>query len=117
MATVSDDVILPCSLNPVMNVFDMTVEWSRPDLERRFVLVWRDGVELQNKKDVSYEGRTSLFTDELKHGNISLKVSKVKLSDEGTYRCFVPGLNRDTTVKLVLGKLVFAFKVIFNFYL
>lgn len=87
-----------------MNALDMAVEWARPDLNPRFVLVWRDSVELESKKHPSYNNRTSLFTDELKNGNISLKISKVKLSDEGTYRCFVPELKRQTTVKLVVGK-------------
>ncbi|XP_005755390.1 butyrophilin subfamily 1 member A1-like, partial [Pundamilia nyererei] len=103
VALIGDDIILPCNLDPVMDALDMAVEWARPDLNPRFVLVWRDGVELESKKHPSYTNRTSLFTDELKNGNISLKISKVKLSDEGTYRCFVPELKRQTTVKLVVG--------------
>lgn len=89
-----------------MDVSDMTVEWARPDLDPRFVLVWRDGVELESKH-LSYKGRTSLFTEELKQGNISLKLTQVKLSDEGTYRCYVPGLSKETTVQLVVGKLLY----------
>ncbi|XP_035771918.1 butyrophilin subfamily 3 member A1-like [Neolamprologus brichardi] len=103
VALIGDDIILPCNLDPVMNALDMAVEWARLDLNPRFVLVWRDGVELESKKHPSYTNRTSLFTDELKNGNISLKISKVKLSDEGTYKCFVPELKRQTTVKLVVG--------------
>uniref|UniRef100_A0A3Q2X3Z9 Ig-like domain-containing protein n=1 Tax=Haplochromis burtoni TaxID=8153 RepID=A0A3Q2X3Z9_HAPBU len=103
VALIGDDIILPCNLDPVMDALDMAVEWARPDLNPRFVLVWRDSVELESKKHPSYTNRTSLFTDELKNGNISLKISKVKLSDKGTYRCFVPELKRQTTVKLVVG--------------
>uniref|UniRef100_A0AAQ6IBW0 Ig-like domain-containing protein n=1 Tax=Anabas testudineus TaxID=64144 RepID=A0AAQ6IBW0_ANATE len=99
---VGDDVILPCYLEPVMNVFDMTLEWARPDLDPRFVLVWRDGEELESKHP-SYIRRTSLFSDELKTGNISLKLTQVKLSDEGTYRCFVKALDEDATVRLLVG--------------
>ncbi|CAI5661136.1 unnamed protein product [Oreochromis niloticus] len=103
VALIGDDIILPCNLDPVMDAFDMAVEWARSDLDPRFVLVWRDGVDLESKKHPSYTRRTSLFTDELKNGNISLKISKVKLSDEGTYKCFVPELNKHTTVQLVVG--------------
>uniref|UniRef100_A0A3Q4GIX1 Ig-like domain-containing protein n=1 Tax=Neolamprologus brichardi TaxID=32507 RepID=A0A3Q4GIX1_NEOBR len=103
VAWIGDDIILPCNLDPVMDALDMAVEWARPDLNPRFVFVWRDGVELESKKHPSYTNRTSLFTDELKNGNISLKISKVKLSDEGAYRCFFPELNKDTTVQLVVG--------------
>ncbi|TDG99390.1 hypothetical protein EPR50_G00193830 [Perca flavescens] len=36
-------------------------------------------------------------------GNISLKLSKVKLADRGTYRCFIPGLDRQSFVQLHVG--------------
>ncbi|KAL7392682.1 hypothetical protein ABVT39_028304 [Epinephelus coioides] len=103
VALVGDDIILPCHLNPAMNVFDTLVEWARPDLDPRFVVVWRDGVELESKKHPSYRGRTSVFTDELKHGNVSLKLSNVRRSDEATYRCFIPEIDRALTVQLVVG--------------
>uniref|UniRef100_A0AAZ1X816 Ig-like domain-containing protein n=1 Tax=Oreochromis aureus TaxID=47969 RepID=A0AAZ1X816_OREAU len=103
VALIGDDIILPCNLDPVMDAFGLAVEWARPDLDPRFVLLSRHGVDLESKKHPSYTSRTSLFTDELKNGNISLKISKVKLSDEGTYRCFVPELDRYTTVQLVVG--------------
>lgn len=104
VALAGDDVTLPCHLDPVVDAFDMTVEWARPDLDPRFVLVWRDGMELQSKAHPSYRGRTSLFTDELKHGNVSLKLSTVKISDGGNYRCFIPGLGRAAAVQLLVGK-------------
>uniref|UniRef100_A0A3Q0RS66 Immunoglobulin V-set domain-containing protein n=1 Tax=Amphilophus citrinellus TaxID=61819 RepID=A0A3Q0RS66_AMPCI len=85
VALIGDDIILPCHLDPVMDAFDMTLEWARPDLDPRFVLVWRDGVDLESKKHPLYNNRTSLFTNELQSGNISLKISKVKQSDGGTY--------------------------------
>ncbi|GLD72344.1 butyrophilin-like protein 10 [Lates japonicus] len=79
VAVVGDDVMLPCHLEPAMDASEMTVEWTRPDLEPRFVHVWRSGVELENKKH------------------------PVKLSDEGTYKCFVPTISRESTVELVVG--------------
>ncbi|KAA8592400.1 hypothetical protein FQN60_017855 [Etheostoma spectabile] len=103
VALIGEDIILPCYLVPAMNAFDITMEWARPDLDPRFVLVWRDGVELEIKKHPSYRGRTSLFTEELKHGAVSLKLSKVKISDVGTYRCFIPVLGKSATVQLVVG--------------
>ncbi|XP_051799751.1 butyrophilin subfamily 3 member A3-like isoform X2 [Acanthochromis polyacanthus] len=103
VALIGEDIILPCYLKPVLNAFAMTVEWARPDLNPRFVLVWRDGLELESEKNPLYSSRTSLFTDELKHGNISLKLSSVKLSDQGTYSCFVPDLDRDSRIQLVAG--------------
>uniref|UniRef100_A0A672ZAZ2 Ig-like domain-containing protein n=1 Tax=Sphaeramia orbicularis TaxID=375764 RepID=A0A672ZAZ2_9TELE len=85
-----DDVVLPCHLEPAQDAEGFTLKWTRPDLKPRFVHVWRAGVELQDKQHPQYQGRTALFTDELKHGNISLKLVKVKPADEGTYRCYIP---------------------------
>nr|XP_033465277.1 lamin-L(I)-like [Epinephelus lanceolatus] len=103
VATLGDDIILPCRLEPAEDVAGLTLEWTRPDLNPRFVYVWRSEQELVGKKHKSFEGRTSLFVDELKFGNISLRLSKVKLSDHGTYRCFIPAGERQTFVQLVVG--------------
>ncbi|XP_029932757.1 butyrophilin subfamily 1 member A1-like [Myripristis murdjan] len=103
VAMVGDDVMLPSHLDPSMDAAAMTVEWTRPDLEPRFVHVWRDGVDLLNNQHPSYKGRTSLFMDKLKNGDVSLTLSGAKLSDEGRYRCFIPLLAREMFVDLVVG--------------
>uniref|UniRef100_A0A7N6AX31 Ig-like domain-containing protein n=1 Tax=Anabas testudineus TaxID=64144 RepID=A0A7N6AX31_ANATE len=103
VATVGDDTVLPCRLEPAVDVAAKTLEWTRSNLNPRFVFVWRAGQDLVNTKHPSFRGRTSLFTDELKQGNISLKLSKVKLSDEGRYRCYIPEKNEESLVELVVG--------------
>uniref|UniRef100_A0A667Z721 Ig-like domain-containing protein n=1 Tax=Myripristis murdjan TaxID=586833 RepID=A0A667Z721_9TELE len=104
VAIVGDDTILPCHLEPAVAVIGRTVVWTRPDLKPSFVHVWREGLELLIDQHPSYKGRTSLFMDKLKHGDVSLKLSEVKLSDEGKYRCFIPSLGKEMTVELVVGK-------------
>ncbi|XP_029932768.1 myelin-oligodendrocyte glycoprotein-like [Myripristis murdjan] len=104
VVVVGDDVILPSHLDPPMDVAAKTVEWARSDTaERRFVHVWRGGRDFVLNQHPSYEGRTSLFTDKLRNGDVSLKLSEVKLSDEGKYRCFIPSLHRESFVELVIG--------------
>ncbi|XP_029932751.1 butyrophilin subfamily 2 member A2-like [Myripristis murdjan] len=103
VAILGGDIILACHLEPSLDVAATTVEWARPDLEPRFVHVWRGRQDFLADQNPSYEGRTSLFTDKLKDGDISLKLSKVKLSDEGKYRCFIPTLKQDSFVELVVG--------------
>ncbi|CAJ1048252.1 butyrophilin subfamily 3 member A2-like [Xyrichtys novacula] len=103
VATVGEDIILPCHLDPAVDASDLTVEWRRPDLNPRFVYVWRDGLELESKKHPSYIGRTSVSIRNLKHGDVSLKLKGVQLFDEGTYGCFIPMLNREVPVKLLVG--------------
>uniref|UniRef100_A0AAX7VTF0 Ig-like domain-containing protein n=1 Tax=Astatotilapia calliptera TaxID=8154 RepID=A0AAX7VTF0_ASTCA len=105
IATAGEDITLPCHLIPGENVAAMTLEWwTRPDLSPRFVYVWRSGQELVDKKHESFVGRTSLFPDELKQGNISLKLSNVKISDQGRYKCFIPALEKNSFIQLLVGK-------------
>ncbi|KAM4611882.1 myelin-oligodendrocyte glycoprotein-like [Polymixia lowei] len=112
-ARVGEDVILPCYVQPAINVEGLTVLWTKgqdPDPQKKphrtYVHFHRDGRDVFGMKHPSYTGRTSLFLDELIKGNVSLKLLKVEPSDEGSYRCFLPKLqsqetrNKETTVIL-----------------
>uniref|UniRef100_A0A4W6DX57 Ig-like domain-containing protein n=1 Tax=Lates calcarifer TaxID=8187 RepID=A0A4W6DX57_LATCA len=83
---IGGDIILPCHLEPPADVTGLTVEWARSDLNPRFVHLRRDGVELLLDQNSLYTGRTSLSSNKLKTGDISLKLSNVKISDAGTYK-------------------------------
>lgn len=117
IAEIGDDVILHCYLGPVSDVSDMTMEWTRADLDPRFIHVWPERPDLQNP---SYKGRTSLFTDKLKHGHIWLEITNVKRSDEGIYTFFSPELDKNCTVPLIVFSkwnlfilLIYLFYIIF----
>uniref|UniRef100_A0A669EQT3 Ig-like domain-containing protein n=1 Tax=Oreochromis niloticus TaxID=8128 RepID=A0A669EQT3_ORENI len=103
VARAGDDVILPCHVEPAYDVSTITLEWTRSSLDPRFVYVSRGSQELEKLKNPSFKGRTSVFVDELKYGNISLKISKVKSDDTGTYKCYVPVLEKEAFVELVVA--------------
>ncbi|XP_030635136.1 butyrophilin subfamily 3 member A3-like [Chanos chanos] len=84
-----EDLILPCSLKPSISAVDMTVEWSRLHTSDSLVHLYKDDVDRNEYQFQSYRGRTSLFKEELQKGNTSLKLSKVKVSDEGKYKCYI----------------------------
>uniref|UniRef100_A0A3Q0RXD4 Immunoglobulin V-set domain-containing protein n=1 Tax=Amphilophus citrinellus TaxID=61819 RepID=A0A3Q0RXD4_AMPCI len=84
VAMIGDDIILPCHLEPAVDAVKLTVEWSRNDLKPRFVYLRRNGVELLTEQNSLYTRRTSLSVSKLQCGDISLKLSTVKLSDAGT---------------------------------
>ncbi|XP_030609337.1 myelin-oligodendrocyte glycoprotein-like [Archocentrus centrarchus] len=113
IAAPGDDVILPCHLEPMFDVRGLTVEWSKPDLKpdpsdrlRRveYDHLYRDRKEVPDMKLASYFRRTELFMDDLKHGNISLKILNVSEEDSGRYRCFIPKLR--SRVKAAIVQLV-----------
>lgn len=104
VVTIGEDIILPCRLDPAMNAAVMTVEWSRPDLNPRFVHVWHEGRDLMDDQNLSYKRRTSLSADKLKLGDISLKISKAKPSDKGRYKCLVPQLDAKSFIDLAISK-------------
>ncbi|CAI5681948.1 unnamed protein product [Oreochromis niloticus] len=113
IAAPGDDVILPCHLAPMFNVQGLTVEWSKPDLKPdpsdrlsrvEYVHLYRDRKEVPDMKMASYFRRTELFMDDMKHGNISLKILNVSEEDNGRYRCFIPKLR--SRVKAAVVELV-----------
>ncbi|XP_062391659.1 CD276 antigen-like [Sardina pilchardus] len=87
LAEVGQDVVLPCSLSAhvaVGNAEKLSVVWYRlQDSTQTHILVHSDGED----QDQAYRGRTALFRDQIAGGNLSLKLSSVRLSDAGRYQC------------------------------
>eukprot|EP00063_Salmo_salar_P048169 XP_014023004.1 PREDICTED: myelin-oligodendrocyte glycoprotein-like [Salmo salar] len=106
-ALAGDDIILPCSLKPKASAETMIVRWTRLNLTTENVHLYRDGRDSNEDQSPSYRGRTSMFNEELKNGNVSLKLTRVTLSDAGSYMCFIPTLTsqvKETTVQLLVGE-------------
>ncbi|XP_051249549.1 butyrophilin subfamily 3 member A3-like [Dicentrarchus labrax] len=107
-APLGDDVILPCHVEPPLSVENMTVTWWKYDPEdteskNKYVHRYHNNQDVEDMKLSAYVGRTTLFTDGLKHGNVSLKITNLKLSDQGIYTCFIIELKtqqRGATIKL-----------------
>ncbi|XP_036407629.1 butyrophilin subfamily 1 member A1-like [Megalops cyprinoides] len=88
-AVAGEDVVLPCYLKPSISAEDMHVEWIRLQSTETLVHLYQ-GKENRNEKQIpSYRGRTALFPEELKKGNTSLRLTGVRGSDDGEYKCFV----------------------------
>uniref|UniRef100_A0A8C6TZ85 Ig-like domain-containing protein n=1 Tax=Neogobius melanostomus TaxID=47308 RepID=A0A8C6TZ85_9GOBI len=90
---VGSEVTLPCQLESVKNIKDLVVDWGRPDLKPRYVHIRRDALDLLIDQNSLYLGRTRLSERGLAYGDLSLTLSRVRLSDAGTYHCFIPQMD------------------------
>ncbi|XP_034063329.1 uncharacterized protein LOC117540670 [Gymnodraco acuticeps] len=102
-APLGGDVILPCVVQPQINMEDLTVMWWRPEIlvdPNWYVHLYPEKQHQEAQTMPSYAGRTEMFADGLKLGNVSLRIRNLKLSDDGRYRCIIPHLPLDTTIKL-----------------
>ncbi|KAM3591086.1 uncharacterized protein V6R79_022086 [Siganus canaliculatus] len=102
-ALVGDDVILPCHLQPPVSAADWTVEWSKPGLDPESVHYHENGRLKFKEQNPLYSFRTRLFMDDMKTGNVSMKIFKVEESDSGIYKCFLPSIKKEASIELIVG--------------
>lgn len=117
-AFVGETVVLPCTttspgkltLSNSMLFWQIEADNPQHTTVVHFVLNGQDLPQFQND---NYCGRTSLFSDQMKHGNFSLKLSNVKLLDTAVYSCIYKqtGDHSDKTqksnVKLIVSGKIF----------
>ncbi|KAK1160355.1 butyrophilin subfamily 1 member A1-like [Acipenser oxyrinchus oxyrinchus] len=99
-ASVGGYVVLPCQLIPSASAVGMKVLWTRKGSSSpvHFYTEERDKTHSQHE---DYRDRTHLFKEELNKGNVSLKLSKIRVSDEASYECLVTSTpHSDTSVEL-----------------
>lgn len=95
----AESVLLPCRIDFVPHV--SIVSWSRRDLSPSTVhKCVRTGDELKDQNQ-RYNHRTSMRTDALRTGDLSLTLKKPHISDSGTYTCTVREYGQDRTLKEV----------------
>ncbi|KAM9501637.1 myelin-oligodendrocyte glycoprotein-like [Clarias gariepinus] len=88
-AVAGKDLVLPCFIKPSTSAVDMRVQWVRLDVGDTLVHLYEDHKDRNEDQAESYRARTSLFKEELQKGNASLKLSALRVSDEGEYQCLI----------------------------
>ncbi|KAI5104432.1 butyrophilin, subfamily 1, member A1 precursor [Silurus meridionalis] len=89
VAKAGKDLVLPCYIKPSTSVDEMTVRWLKQETKHTLVHLYKDHEDRNEDQAQSYRKRTSLFKEELQKGNASLRLSDLRVSDEGEYMCFI----------------------------
>ncbi|KAI5104622.1 butyrophilin-like protein 3, partial [Silurus meridionalis] len=89
VAVAGEDLVLPCFIKPNTSAVDMTVEWMKLEKGASLVHLYKDHEDRNENQAQLYRGRTSLFEEELQKGNASLKLSALRVSDAGKYKCLI----------------------------
>ncbi|XP_005028730.4 butyrophilin subfamily 1 member A1-like isoform X2 [Anas platyrhynchos] len=87
-ATVGGDVVLPCHLSPRMNAEHMEVRWFRSRFSI-YVHLYQSGQDHFSSQMPEYQGRTEFLKGGVSNGNVSLRILRTRLSDEGQYQCLI----------------------------
>ncbi|XP_076851988.1 V-set domain-containing T-cell activation inhibitor 1-like isoform X4 [Brachyhypopomus gauderio] len=89
VAVVHGTVILPCSHNDEkLRSGSAEIFWRYGD--SRTVLDLKGNTVHVAEQDEMFRGRVDNFPGEYTKGNFSIRLRDVKLSDAGTYTCFIP---------------------------
>ncbi|KAB5513397.1 hypothetical protein PHYPO_G00249370 [Pangasianodon hypophthalmus] len=91
-------VTLSCRLSPEISAVNMEIRWFKGT---DCVCVYKNRQVTEGR---GYEGRVSLFTQELERGNVSLQLRDCKWSDRGDYLCQVTAGDRTEEITVYMGK-------------
>ncbi|XP_039506250.1 butyrophilin-like protein 9 isoform X23 [Pimephales promelas] len=103
VARVGSTVTLPCWISPPENAEVLEIRWYRQEFSNP-VLLYQNGKIIQEE---SFRNRSSLTlrSDQsggLKDGDVSLRLEKLTVQDEGSFRCYVSGESVYDSRELVL---------------
>uniref|UniRef100_A0A3Q1F1M3 Ig-like domain-containing protein n=1 Tax=Acanthochromis polyacanthus TaxID=80966 RepID=A0A3Q1F1M3_9TELE len=103
-----NDAILDCSFGKYTNIENKKFHWKKVEgNSEKDVFLYAD----KNAQPSSgFEGRVFHFPDQLRFGNASIKITKAKTSDSGTYKCYnipvhttYPQPELQSTISLTVG--------------
>ncbi|KAK2906648.1 hypothetical protein Q8A67_005633 [Cirrhinus molitorella] len=99
--TKESTVILKCSHRSIdLEENQLTVHWRHNNTRNVFDII-RGKVSIE-KQNPAYKNRSEVLTEELKKGNIFLRLTNLQHSDKGIYLCFVPVLGIHHSTQLVV---------------
>uniref|UniRef100_A0A8C1DLX7 Butyrophilin subfamily 1 member A1-like n=1 Tax=Cyprinus carpio carpio TaxID=630221 RepID=A0A8C1DLX7_CYPCA len=103
---VGSTMILPCWISPPESAEALEIRWYRHNQFSNPVLLYNHG-KIQDVQEESYRNRSSLTlrSDQsggLKDGDVSLRLEKLRVQDDGSFHCYVSGENSYSSEEVVL---------------
>ncbi|XP_026095717.1 butyrophilin-like protein 2, partial [Carassius auratus] len=107
VAPLGSSVVLPCYVDELLSMEDLEVEWRRAGSET-LVHLYQDGESRPESQQQDYHDRAHFFTDQIQHGNFSLRLDNLTAEDEGKYTCKVHSQNDsgETVVQIKHARLL-----------
>ncbi|KAL1278853.1 hypothetical protein QQF64_025526 [Cirrhinus molitorella] len=81
-------VVLPCYVDKSLLTEDLKVEWRKTD-SGSMVHLYQDGEIRSESQQQDYRDRAHFFTEEIQHGNFSLRLDNLRAEDKGQYICTI----------------------------
>ncbi|KAG7281392.1 hypothetical protein CRUP_020804, partial [Coryphaenoides rupestris] len=96
------DTVLNCTFSgsAPFSPGDISVFWQLTDTKRSVHSYWGAQDQLEDQAP-SFANRTALFPDRLTVGDVSLLLRRVRVTDEGSYTCFVRVQNYSSAALLL----------------
>ncbi|GCC26854.1 CD276 antigen-like isoform X1 [Chiloscyllium punctatum] len=106
VAILNQAVVLECSftVSEELPLGNVVINWQR-DENREVVHSYYYGKDQLSKQNPHYSGKTSLFPEEFKNGNASLRLEGVNPEHSGVYLCYVGNARKgdNGTITVVLA--------------
>uniref|UniRef100_A0A8C6SKI6 Ig-like domain-containing protein n=1 Tax=Neogobius melanostomus TaxID=47308 RepID=A0A8C6SKI6_9GOBI len=83
------DKLLPCKAPNDSDLENLVLEWTRPDLEKQYIFLFRDGRPFLVSQHEKFKGRVELSDPTLLSGDLSIKLHNVTQQDKGRYECHI----------------------------
>ncbi|KAM4534094.1 uncharacterized protein PAE49_022407 [Odontesthes bonariensis] len=95
----SESCVLPCSCQ---GGADVVIHWIQETAEHPLVHSFYHNQDQLGHQNQHFQGRTSLFKDQISRGNVSLRLTGVEVQDEAGYKCHCSTFrgNKDSFIKV-----------------
>ncbi|XP_040835655.1 butyrophilin subfamily 1 member A1-like [Ochotona curzoniae] len=87
VAMLGTEAVLPCYVTAALDMKNVELRWYRTQYPKA-VYVYQYGMEQEQEQLVDYKGRVELLKDHISEGRVAVRIRRLRVSDNGMYKCF-----------------------------